>query len=294
MKMLRCQLERMTFHYVIEGEGRPLLALHGMPLDHRSMADAIEPLFRKRRGWMRIYPDLPGMGKTRGPEWLVSQDQVLDVLAEFVERVIPGQRFCVAGLSYGGLLAQGLVQRLGERLDGLLLIVPSMGPKGKRDLPAQRVLARGKLEFASLSAAAEASFGEIAVIQTQDKLEAWKKSILPGIAVADHAFVARLEKNYEFSFDITHLPQPFMKPALFLLGRQDNVCGYRDAWRTIENYPRAAFAVLDRAGHCLGPGMEAERAYEALGQDWLDRVEEGTAGSGTSGGGACSNQAPLS
>lgn len=271
---MKCRLEKIEFHYKVKGEGLPLLALHGMPLDHRSMMDAIEPLFRKRRGWMRIYPDLPGMGKTRGPEWLVSQDQVLDVLAEFVESVIPGQRFSVAGLSYGGLLAQGLVQRLGVRMDGLLLIVPSMGPKGKRDLPAQRVLARGKLDFAGLSAGDEASFGEIAVIQTQDKLEAWKQSILPGIAVADHGFVSRLEKNYEFSFDITHLPQPFMKPALFLLGRQDNVCGYRDAWRTIENYPHAAFAVLDRAGHCLGPGMEEEKLYMALAGNWLDRVEE--------------------
>ena len=271
---MQCRLDRIEFHYKVRGEGRPLLALHGMPLDHRSMMDAIEPLFRKRRGWMRIYPDLPGMGKTKGPDWLFCQDQMLDALVEFIERVIPGQRFSVAGLSYGGLLAQGLVQRLGERMDGVLLVVPSMGPKAKRDLPAQRVLCRDGLDFTGLSVADEGSFGEIAVIQTQDKLEAWKKSILPGIAVADNPFVSRLEKNYEFSFDITRPPRPFMNPALFLLGRQDNICGYRDAWRTLENYPRATFAVLDRAGHCLGPGMEEEQLYMALAANWLDRVEE--------------------
>ena len=271
---MKCRLEKITFHYKARGQGRPLLALHGMPLDHRSMLDAIEPLFRKRKGWMRIYPDLPGMGKTKGPDWLVSQDQVLDVLVEFIDRVIPGERFCVAGLSYGGLLALGLAQRLGERLDGVLLVVPSMGPKAKRDLPAQRIVRRGDLDFTGLSTADEDSFREIAVVQTQDKLDAWKKSILPAIAVADHTFVSRLEKNYEFSFDITRLLKPFMKPALFLLGRQDNVCGYRDAWRTVENYPRATFAVLDRAGHCLGPGMEEEKLYMALAANWLDRVEE--------------------
>jgi len=271
---MKCRLEKITFHYKVRGQGRPLLALHGMPLDHRSMLDAIEPLFRKRKGWMRIYPDLPGMGKTKGPDWLVSQDQVLDVLVEFIDRVIPGERFCVAGLSYGGLLALGLAQRLGERLDGVLLVVPSMGPKAKRDLPAQRIVRRGDLDFTGLSTADEDSFREIAVVQTQDKLDAWKKSILPAIAVADHTFVSRLEKNYEFSFDITRLLKPFMKPALFLLGRQDNVCGYRDAWRTVENYPRATFAVLDRAGHCLGPGMEEEKLYMALAANWLDRVEE--------------------
>jgi pimeloyl-ACP methyl ester carboxylesterase len=270
---VKCRFDGIEFHYQVKGAGRPLLALHGMPLDHRSMADAVEPLFRKRRGWMRIYPDLPGMGKTRGPAWLASQDQVLDAVAGFVERVIPGRRFCVAGLSYGGLLAQGLVHRLGDRIDGLLLIVPSMGPRGKRELPGQRIVQQGALDFTGLSAADAASFKEIAVIQTQDKLDAWKRSILPGIAAADHPFVARLEKNYEFSFDIMRPPRPFMKPALFLLGRQDNVCGYRDAWKTVENYPRATFAVLDGAGHCLGPGMEAEGLYAALAKDWLERVE---------------------
>lgn len=273
---MQCRLEKMTFHYTVRGKGRPLLVLHGMPLDHRSMLAAIEPLFKRRGGWRRIYPDLPGMGGTEGPEWLVSQDQVLDVLVEFIERVIPGERFCVAGLSYGGLLAQGLVHRLGERLDGALLVVPSMGPKEKRDLPPTRVLRRDGVDFAGVSAEDAASFGEMVVMQTQGVLEAWKKSILPGIAAADHGFVARLARRYEFSFDITRLPRPFMKPALFLLGRQDNVCGYRDAWKALENYPRVTFAVLDRAGHCLGPGMEEEKLYLALAANWLDRVEEGS------------------
>lgn len=271
---MRCRLDKITFHYKVRGKGRPLLALHGMPLDHRSMLAAIEPLFRRRKGWRRIYPDLPGMGKTKGPEWLESQDQVLDVLVEFIDRVIPGERFCVAGLSYGGLLAQGLVHRLGERLDGMLLVVPSMGPKAKRDLPRRQVLRREEIDFDGVSAEDVASFREIAVMQTQDLLETWKQSILPGIAVADHEFVSRLERRYEFSFDITSMPRPFLKPALFLLGRQDNVCGYRDAWKTLENYPRAAFAVLDRAGHCLGPGMEEEELYMALAANWLERVEE--------------------
>jgi pimeloyl-ACP methyl ester carboxylesterase len=276
---MNCRLDKSTLHYKIKGEGRPLLALHGMPLDHRSMLAAVEPLFKKKKNWQRIYPDLPGMGSSRGPEWLVAQDQVLDVLVEFIEHVIPGKRFCVAGLSYGGLLAQGLVQRLGDRIDGVLLIVPSMGPKGKRDLPLRRVLRQDSIDFSGVSAEDEASFREIAVMQRQDVLEAWKKSILPGIAAADNDFVSRLERHYEFSFDITLLPTPFMKPALILLGRQDNVCGYRDAWKTIENYPRATFAVLDRAGHCLGPGMEEEALYMALAANWLERVEEASANS---------------
>jgi pimeloyl-ACP methyl ester carboxylesterase len=65
---------------------------------------------------------------------------------------------------------------------------------------------------------------------------------------------------------------PFDKPTLILTGRQDSSVGYRDAWQILENYPRGTFAVLDRAGHNLQ--IEQETLFNALINEWLDRVEE--------------------
>jgi pimeloyl-ACP methyl ester carboxylesterase len=271
-KEMECRLDRITVHYEVYGEGRPFLALHGWPLDHRAMVGAFEPIFAKRQGWKRIYPDLPGMGKTEGPEWLVSQDQVLDVLVEFIGRVIPSERFTLAGFSYGGLLAQGLVHRLADRMDGLLLLVPSMGPEETRDLPSHYVLHREPINFEEVAEENVTGFKNMAVVQTQEHLEAWKRDIIPGVKAADDEFLGRLRKNYVFSFDIAALSEPFTEPALFLHGRQDNVCGYRDAWKVLESYPRATYAVLDRAGHSLQ--MEQPMLFEALTGEWLDRVEE--------------------
>ena len=56
------------------------------------------------------------------------------------------------------------------------------------------------------------------------------------------------------------------------MGRQDATVGYRDAWELIENYPRGTFAILDRAGHNLQ--IEQEGLFNALVNEWLDRVEE--------------------
>jgi pimeloyl-ACP methyl ester carboxylesterase len=269
---MECRLHRITVHYEVRGEGRPFLALHGWPLDHRATVGAFEPIFERRQRWRRIYPDLPGMGKTEGPEWLVTQDQVLDVLTDFIERVIPRERFAVAGFSYGALLAQGLVHRLADRMDGLLLLVPSMGPEETRDLPSHQVLLRKPINFEDVADENITGFKNLAVVQTQEHLEAWKRDIIPGLRAADDEFLGRLRKNYAFSFDIAALSEPFTKPALFLHGRQDNVCGYRDAWKVLENYPRATYVVLDRAGHSLH--MEQRALFEALTSEWLDRVEE--------------------
>ena len=269
---MECRLDRLTVHYEEKGEGRALLCLHGLPLDHRHMMSALEPAFRGRKGWRRLYPDLPGMGKTQAPESLACQDDVLQVLVEFVDRVLPGERFSVAGLSYGGLLAQGLVHRLGERLDGLLLVVPSMGPKETRRLAPWRLIHQESFDAKGVPAETLEGFRTMAVVQTQQVLDGWKETIIPAERVADVTFLERLRKRPAFSFDHKALSKPFEKPTLFLLGRQDNVCGYVDAWDVIERYPRATFAVLDRAGHCLD--AEQPDLAKALVREWLDRVEE--------------------
>ena len=64
----------------------------------------------------------------------------------------------------------------------------------------------------------------------------------------------------------------FGKPTLVLTGRQDSHVGYKDGWRVLEKYPRATYAVLDRAGHALG--VEQKELFQTLIQEWLDRVEE--------------------
>jgi hypothetical protein len=59
---MECRLKDITVYYESFGEGRPLIALHGWPLDHHHMVSAQEPVFEHRQGWKRIYPDLPPVG----------------------------------------------------------------------------------------------------------------------------------------------------------------------------------------------------------------------------------------
>src|SRR3546814_3450312 len=61
--------------------------------------------------WRRIYLDLPGRGRTRGEPWITTNDQVLDIVLEVIETVIPGERFVIAGHSAGGYLARAVLHR---------------------------------------------------------------------------------------------------------------------------------------------------------------------------------------
>lgn len=269
---MECKVRDITIYYEEAGLGRPLLMLHGGGLDHRHMQDDMEPLFTSRARWRRIYPDLPGMGKTHAADWITHQDHMLDVVLEFVDAVAPGERFAVAGISYGGYLARGVVNRRIAQIDGLLLIVPVIEPdKTKRILPKHQVL-RDDEEFLAALAPDEELLRELVVVQSLGLLMQQRNSIIPAIADADQEFLKRLEANYAFTFDVDALPEPFPAPALFLTGRFDHWCGYRDAYRILDNYPRATFASLDRAGHALT--YEQNMLFKALVGEWLDRVEE--------------------
>lgn len=270
---MECTLENITVYYETFGEGRPIIMLHGWPIDHRHMVSVMEPLFKRREGWKRLYPDLPGMGKTSGVDWLTHQDQMLDITLEFIDEVAPGQRFVVVGTSYGGYLARGVVHRRADIMDGLLLTVPVIRARDtERTLPPHVTLVEDPALTSELESDEKGSFLEIAVVQSREMLEVMRAVITPAFEVADHEFLSRLRENYAFSFDVDELAEPFMGPTLLLMGRQDAVCGYRDAWEILENYSRGTFVVLDRAGH--GLGTEQRDLFHALVREWLDRVEE--------------------
>lgn len=267
---MECNLGRITVHYETFGKGRPIVMLHGWPLDHTEIAFEMEPHFARRQGWRRIYPDLPGMGKTPAADWISSSDLVLEVVESFIDKIVPKERFVAAGTSYGAYLARGLVYRRGPFMDGLLLSVPAIVyPVAKRILPPSVTLLKDQTIFDQARSENNPWLEDAAVIQNRETLEYAR---VLNATKSDKKFIEKLGENRMFSFDVDALRQPFPAPTLFIMGRQDSGNGYRDAWGILENYPRATFAVLDRAGHMAL--REQSELSSALISEWLNRVEE--------------------
>jgi pimeloyl-ACP methyl ester carboxylesterase len=270
--MMKCELENITVRYRVFGEGRPLLVLHGWPADHLSMVEAFEPIFESREGWKRFYPDLPGMGETPGEDWIKNQDDVLDVVLDFVDSVAPGQNVAIAGYSYGGYLAQGVVYKEPALVEGVFLLAPGYAGTPDCRLPRPIILVEDKALIDELEPIEAIRFQGVVVVQSRKTLEGFIDFSRRAGGLADQQFLSRLGNNWAFSFDVDELPEPFDRPSLILTGRQDSGIGYCNAWSILENYPRATFAVLDRAGHALL--AEQEHLFNVLVSEWLDRVEE--------------------
>ena len=271
---MECELEGITVHYDVYGEGRPILLLPGWTASAQFTAYFMETLFEGRDGWRRIYVDPPGHGLTEGPDWIENMDGVLEVLASFVEAVLPGERYAVAGWSAGAYLARGLLYHQRERIDGLFMGAPLIFPDDSiRDLSPFTVV----YEEPGLITGEEPEDLEGFMAYLPVRTRAFIEYFLgyPGsMEEGDMAFQQRIREDtakYSFSYDVDALAEPFAGPTLIVAGRQDNIVGYRDAWKILENYPRATFVVFDRAGHFLEEKGDLNRL---LVHEWLDRVEE--------------------
>lgn len=260
----------MSIYHKVIGEGYPIVMLHGWTLDHQVMFHSLEPIFMKRNGWKRIYIDLPGMGQTEIQPSIQNSDDILEAILHLLDELIPGQHFILCGNSYGGYIARGIVHLRKKQVRGLLLMAPLTIPEfDKRVVPQQTVIKKDNNLISSLSLEDADAFCSMGVVQGQIEWERFQNEILIPSKQTNYEFLNEIRQNgYGFSFDIS---TEFEYPTLIITGRQDNVVGYQDAWRLIEHFPRATFAVLDMAGHNLQ--IEQPDIFNNLVHNWFERIE---------------------
>lgn len=266
------EVQSVPVCYLAKGEGTPIVLIHGWSADHRYLVADLEPVFARRAGWRRIYLDLPGHGRTPAPPWLESQDQMLSIVSDFVDAVLPDRPFAIVGSSYGGHTALGLMRQLPERVLGACLIVPDLpAPDGSRSPEPVTVV---HPDPASLGQLAPDELWMLEGLVTHERwmVEELRAHDMPAYRQADYEFLRRLDDRYQAT-GVAGRPGPaFNRPSLILTGRQDATTGFRAAWRLVDELPRASLAVLDLAGHQLGR-IERPAAFHALVADWLERME---------------------
>jgi pimeloyl-ACP methyl ester carboxylesterase len=249
----------VTVHHVEHGTGRPVLVLHGAGVDHREAEACFEPAFDGADGFRRIYPDLPGMGRTVAPESLRSAADVVDAMLDFAREVSEGAAYLLVGHSAGAYVAQAMAARARDRVAGLALVCPLLPEV--RDVPEHRVVVgTGEL--------GDADFRGYFVVQTPEMLERYERFVAPAALLVDEAALERIGEQWGLP------PEDgpaYAGPTLVVAGRLDSTVGYAAAADLVDHYPHASLAIVDDAGHALP--HEQPDLLRALVAEWLARVE---------------------
>lgn len=99
----------------------------------------MEPVFSKYEKYKRIYIDLPAHGRSTISKDFKGTEHSIENVISFIVQTIGNEHFSLLGMSYGAYVAQGIMDRMIERVEGIALIVPAIHNRTGR-LPEKAVL----------------------------------------------------------------------------------------------------------------------------------------------------------
>ncbi|WP_066306722.1 alpha/beta fold hydrolase [Bacillus sp. FJAT-29814] len=267
---MRFIFEEEALFYDMVGKGHPIIILHAMGTDHRSMKAWLEPVFQNEDGFQRIYIDIPAHGQSTCNN-IQSTEEMRRIILAFIDEVLFEKPFSLIGHSYGGYIAQGMLSARAHQVAGICLLAPAVHLK-ERILPEKVVREKDKSSLASVNPDVRTAFETLLVYQTKENLRRFLQEVQPGRLLADKTFLQSnwRERGYFFNEKPFENLSKLEQPALVICGKQDSICGYKDHIFLLDKLPNLTFVVLDQAGHLIT--IEKREMVQSLVSDWLRKV----------------------
>lgn len=250
----------------VRGQGPAILFIHGFPLDHSIWQDQVENL----EGWMRIAPDLRGMGQSDAPDLGYSMATYADDLLALLN-TLGVDRVVLCGMSLGGYVAFEMLRRARDRVRAVVLL----NTRAEADSPEAR-----KARDQSAAQVREGGAEAVAIAMVPKILGSLTARENPALVERVHRMMATTPvsgilgalgalRDRPDSFPL--LPTLEGMPALVIAGEDDQVIPPARAKAMADALPESELSLIPDAGH-LAP-LERPEATTTLLRNFLDRVD---------------------
>jgi pimeloyl-ACP methyl ester carboxylesterase len=256
------RFERLTVNglevaYQRGGEGAPLVLLHGFIQDSRHWRPQMEDL---SRDFSVIALDIPGCGRSGDPPEGFAMTDFADLLASVLDRVA-GMPAHIAGLSWGGILAQELYRRHPAMIRSLILADTYAGWKGslKEEAIAERI---ARCDRDSARPAGEWVPGWLPELLTGGAPEDLRREVV-SMMLDVHPAGYRIMTHALADCDTRDVLPAIRVPALLVWGESDRRSPVSVGREMCDSIPGATMAVIKNAGH-LSSAEQPGRFNEAV------------------------------
>lgn len=249
----------VDLNVVHEGSGRPLVLVHGFPLDHRMWKWQVDEL---QKDFQVIAPDLRGLGQSGCGVSVTSMEQFADDLAQLLEKLAVREPVALCGLSMGGYIAFEFWRRHRQRLSHLILCdtraVPDTADVAAgRNETAERVLREGP-EFlvddmvTKLFSIRTQVVNDAVIEATEEMIKSLQA---PGVAAALRGMARRKDaRRWLSEIDV---------PTLVICGEEDTISTVSEMQDIADAIPRARYAVVSGCAH-MSPMEAPQRVNEIV------------------------------
>jgi 3-oxoadipate enol-lactonase len=262
--MKRVFARDLEFGVVDQGEGSPLVFVHGFPLNH-AMWNAQIPVFAERH--RVIAPDLRGFGESVDTEGTVSMEEFADDLAAILDDLHVADPAVLCGLSMGGYIAFHFVRKYRQRLRGLVLC----DTRASADVPE---VVENRLRIAKLviesgtQPVAEAMLPKAFAPKTYSDRPEVVEAVRAMMISSDPTGVAAASRGMAVRPDMTELLPAIDLPTLVVVGADDALTTVDEMRRMATAIPEAKLQIVPEAGH-LSP-LENPAVFNATLASFLD------------------------
>ena len=259
----------------ISGSGKPLVLIHGFPLNHQMWVAQLESLSHH---FQVIAPDLPGFGRTEidsvsaDGELRFSMKSMADWIANLLDLLGVSSKVVYCGLSMGGYIGWEFARRHTERLDRLIACNTRAAADTEvvrrgRKLAAREVMQNGVEPVAdamlpklfSDSVRGEAIRLDHMKQARRDTRHAIETTPSESIAAGQLAMAARQDARQWLSqIDI---------PALLVAGEYDQITPASEMESDASRMPQAEFVCIPQAAH-MAP-LEMPEVFNREVVQWL-------------------------
>ena len=242
----------------VRGEGHAILFIHGYPLDHTLWEHQLAHL----DGWMRIAPDLRGMGQSDAPDLGYSMATYADDLLALLN-TLGIERVVLCGVSMGGYIAFEILRRARERVRGVVLMntraeADTLEERKARDVAAAQAREGGA---ASVAAAMLPRLLAPGAPVENPALANGLRRMMAGTPLA--GILGALGALRDRPDSILLLPTLGGLPVLVVAGSKDQITPRDRAQKMADAIPGAKLVVLPGVGH-LSPVERPEAATGAM------------------------------
>jgi 3-oxoadipate enol-lactonase len=256
----------VQLHYTEQGSGKPVLLVHGFPLDSR-MWDAQVPVLTAA-GCRVVAPDLRGFGRSQSDSSFTLESLADDLHS--LAQAVGATPFVLVGLSMGGYVALAYAKKYAADLRGLVLVdtkAEADTPEGKEGRGKMIDLVRKDGSKAIADQMMPKMLAKDAADQRPQTAQLLRRIMeaCPPKTI-EHALAAMRDRP-----DRSGELAAIKVPTLVVVGESDAITPPAVAESMVSKVPGARLVVIRGAGH-MSPMEQPEQVNRAI-RAFLDGLE---------------------
>jgi 3-oxoadipate enol-lactonase len=260
---MQATVNGVTLSYTDEGQGSPLVFIHGFPLSRDTWAKQVDAFRSTHRV---IAPDLRGLGQSEAQPGTNTMDRFADDVHALLRQLETGP-VVLAGHSMGGYVALAFARRHPEMLRGLVLVATKAGADTAEGAAGRRATAE-KVKLEGIDGVVNGMAPKMLAASNQDqamaaRVRGFMEPSKPEGVIA--ALLGMAERP-----DSTPGLGQIRIPTLVITGADDTIIPPAESDTLAKGIPGAKLSVIPNAGHLVA--FERPKEFNAALEEWLHRA----------------------